>query len=93
MWRPRRDSNPQPTDSKSGTLSIELRGRVTNYTADGVFLGFFAYMWGSFLVSSDDTEAFWCNRCNCVELNGGNDLIHYLCNMILHAWNQVSVDV
>ena len=23
---PRRDSNPQPTDSKSGTLSIELRG-------------------------------------------------------------------
>ncbi len=22
------DSNPQPTDSKSGTLSIELRGRA-----------------------------------------------------------------
>lgn len=26
--RPRRDSNAQPTDSKSGALSIELRGRV-----------------------------------------------------------------
>ena len=26
---PRGDSNAQPTDSKSGTLSIELRGRVT----------------------------------------------------------------
>ena len=26
--RPRRDSNAQPTDSKSGTLSIELRGRA-----------------------------------------------------------------
>ena len=25
---PRRDSNAQPTDSKSGTLSIELRGRA-----------------------------------------------------------------
>ncbi len=25
-WHPRRDSNAQPTDSKSGTLSIELRG-------------------------------------------------------------------
>ena len=25
---PRRDSNAQPTDSKSGTLSIELRGLV-----------------------------------------------------------------
>ena len=30
--RPRRDSNAQPTDSKSGTLSIELRGRLKNYT-------------------------------------------------------------
>jgi hypothetical protein len=29
--RPRRGSNPQPTDSKSGTLSIELRGRASNY--------------------------------------------------------------
>ncbi len=27
IWRPRRDSNSQPTDSKSGALSIELRGR------------------------------------------------------------------
>jgi hypothetical protein len=26
---PRRDSNPQPTDSKSGALSIELLGRET----------------------------------------------------------------
>ena len=26
-WRPRRDSNPQPTDSKSGALSFELRGQ------------------------------------------------------------------
>ena len=30
--RPRRDSNPQPTDSKSGALSIELRGHARNYT-------------------------------------------------------------
>ena len=31
---PRRDSNPQPTDSKSGTLSIELRGHLhPDYTA------------------------------------------------------------
>jgi hypothetical protein len=27
--RPRRDSNAQPTDSKSGALSIELRGQAT----------------------------------------------------------------
>ncbi len=27
MWYPRRDSNAEPTDSKSGALSIELRGR------------------------------------------------------------------
>jgi hypothetical protein len=27
-WRPRRDSNPQPTDSKSAALSFELRGRA-----------------------------------------------------------------
>ena len=26
-WRPRRDSNSEPTDSKSGALSIELRGQ------------------------------------------------------------------
>jgi hypothetical protein len=28
IWRPRRDSNSQPTDSKSGALSIELRGQL-----------------------------------------------------------------
>ena len=33
----RGELEPIATDSKSGTLSIELRGRVANYTADGVF--------------------------------------------------------
>ena len=28
LWRTRRDSNPQPTDSKSGALSVELRVRI-----------------------------------------------------------------
>jgi hypothetical protein len=32
--RPRRDSNPQPTDSKSGALSIELRGHGRDYTQE-----------------------------------------------------------
>ncbi len=32
MWRPRQESNPQPTDPKSGALSIELLGRVRDYT-------------------------------------------------------------
>jgi hypothetical protein len=32
--RPRRDSNAQPTDSKSGALSIELRGRFAPSIAD-----------------------------------------------------------
>ena len=32
LVRPRRGSNSQPTDSKSGTLSIELRGRYGDYT-------------------------------------------------------------
>jgi hypothetical protein len=32
-WCPRQESNPQPTDPKSGALSVELRGRVQNYTA------------------------------------------------------------
>ena len=30
--RPRQDSNPQPTDPKSGALSIELLGRGRDYT-------------------------------------------------------------
>ena len=30
--RPRRGSNSQPLDSKSITLSIELRGQSRNYT-------------------------------------------------------------
>lgn len=30
--RPRQESNPQPTDPKSGALSIELLGREQNYT-------------------------------------------------------------
>lgn len=30
--RPRRGSNSEPTDSKSGTLSIELRGQYPDYT-------------------------------------------------------------
>ena len=40
FWRTRRDSNPQPADSKSDALSIELRVQVLstkaipNYTAD-----------------------------------------------------------
>jgi hypothetical protein len=32
LWRPRRGSNSQPLDSKSITLSIELRGQSRNYT-------------------------------------------------------------
>jgi hypothetical protein len=34
--RPRRDSNAQPSDSKSGTLSIELRGRVRHNYATNI---------------------------------------------------------
>jgi hypothetical protein len=30
-WRAWRDSNPQPTDSKSGTLSIELQAQRIVY--------------------------------------------------------------
>ena len=32
IWRPRQESNPQPTDPKSGALSIELLGRDRDYT-------------------------------------------------------------
>ena len=32
LWRPRQESNPQPTDPKSGALSIELLGRDRDYT-------------------------------------------------------------
>ena len=33
IWCPRQDLNPQPTDPKSGALSIELLGRSGDYTA------------------------------------------------------------
>ena len=35
---PRQESNPQPTDPKSGALSIELLGRSRDYTATSVAL-------------------------------------------------------
>ena len=40
-WRTRRDSNPQPADSKSDALSIELRVRgEMHYTAEGKLVNF-----------------------------------------------------
>ena len=41
LWRTRRDSNPQPADSKSDALSIELRVRgKLHYTAEGKLVNF-----------------------------------------------------
>ena len=36
--RTRRDSNPQPADSKSDALSVELRVRGENYYTPGLYL-------------------------------------------------------
>ena len=38
--RPRRGSNSQPLDSKSITLSIELRGQSKNYTRNSLLAPF-----------------------------------------------------
>ena len=55
--RPRGDSNAQPTDSKSGTLSIELRGQAQQLYRE-IFYGvqFYALLpaWYDLTASADE---------------------------------------
>ena len=73
IWRPRRDSNPQPSDPKSDALSIKLRGRdsynariVCEYpTSVKLILGMACHThstgaWRHFVFHSPSPQQFLC---------------------------------